>query len=79
MKIRVILYGTLGKQFPDHDPVNGFEVEIPKDTTVGDLVSQLDLPPKKLGLVSMDGRLVKAGKLLNKDAVVRIFHPIFGG
>ena len=56
MKIRVILFGTLGKQFPEHDPVNGFEVEIAEGSTLGDLVSQLDLPPKKFGLVSMDGQ-----------------------
>ena len=79
MKIRVILFGTLGKSFADHNPLDGMEVEIRQGSTVGDLIASLDLPAKKFGLVSMDGNLVKAGIPLKEDAVVRIYHPIFGG
>jgi hypothetical protein len=31
MKVKVRLFGTLGKKFPDHDPLNGFEIEIPEE------------------------------------------------
>ena len=79
MKIRVILFGTLRKSFSDHDPVHGMEIEIPEGSTVGDLISYIDLPTKKFGMVSMDGYLVKTGNLLKKNAVVRVFQPIFGG
>jgi len=79
MKIRVILFGTLGKFFSNHDPVHGMEVEIPEGSTVGDLIAHMDLPAKKLGMVSMNGNLVKAGNLLKENAVVRMFQPIFGG
>ena len=79
MKIRVILFGTLRKSFSDHDPVLGMEVEIPEGSTVGDLIAHIDLPAKKFGLVSIDGHLVKAGNLLQENAVVRVFQPIFGG
>ena len=79
MKIRVILFGTLRKSFTDHDPVHGMEVEIPEGSTVGDLIAHIDLPAKKFGLVSVDGQLVKAGNLLQENAVVRVFQPIFGG
>ena len=79
MKIKVRLFGTLGKKFPDHDPLNGFAVEIPKDANVGDLIDQLDIPKSKIGLVSVQGRLVKAGKILKQGDVVRIYRPIFGG
>ena len=79
MKIRVILFGTLGKSFANHDPVNGMEIEIPLGSTMGDLIAHMDLPIKKLGMVSMDGHLVKAGNLLKENAVVRVFQPIFGG
>ena len=79
MKIRVILFGTLSKSFPVHDPVYGMEVEIPKDSTVGDLISHIDLPAKKFGMISMDGHLVKEGEPLQENAVVRVFQPIFGG
>jgi sulfur carrier protein ThiS len=79
MKIRVILFGTLRKSFSDHDPVQGMEVEIPEGSTVGDLIVHIDLPAKKFGMISIDGRLAKAGNLLKENAVVRVFQPIFGG
>ncbi len=79
MKIRVILFGTLPKSFSDHDPVHGMEVEIPAGSTVGDLISYIDLPAKKFGMVSMNGQLVKTGNLLKENAVLRVFQPIFGG
>jgi sulfur carrier protein ThiS len=79
MKVKVRLFGTLGKKFPDHDPLNGFEVEIPKDAKVGDLLEQLEIPKSKIGLVSVQGRLVKAGKTLKQGDFIRIYRPIFGG
>ena len=79
MKIRIILFGTLRKSFSDHDPLLGMEVEIPEGSTVGDLIAHIDLPTQKLGMVSMDGNLVKAGNMLKENAVVRVFQPIFGG
>ena len=79
MKVKVRLFGTLGNKFPDHDPLNGFEVELPEDASVGDLLDQLEIPKSKIGLVSVQGRLVKAGKALKPGDFVRIFRPIFGG
>ncbi len=79
MKVKVRLFGTLGKKFPDHDPLNGFEVEIPKDASVNDLIGQLDIPKSKIGPVSVQGRLVKADKTLKQGDFVRIYGPIFGG
>ncbi len=79
MKIRVRLFGTLGKEFPDHDPLDGFEVEIPKDANVGDLIGELDISKSKIGFVSVQGHMVKAGNTLKQGDFVRIYGPIFGG
>ncbi len=79
MKVKVRLFGTLGKQFPHHDPLNGFTVEIPDNATVGELLDQLQIPKSKIGLVSVQGRLVNADKALKPNDFVRIFRPIFGG
>ncbi len=79
MKVKVRLFGTLGKKFPDHDPLNGFEIEIPKDASVSDLINQLDIPKSKIGLVSVQGRLVQAGEILKTGDYIRIYRPIFGG
>jgi sulfur carrier protein ThiS len=44
-----------------------------------DLVDYLEIPRSKLGLVSVDGVLVKAdAKLADRDCVL-IFQPIAGG
>jgi len=79
MNVKVRLFGTLGKKFPDHDPLNGFEIEIPEEATVGDLLDRLNIAKSKIGLVSVQGRLVKAGKTLKPGDFIRIFRPIFGG
>ena len=79
MKIQVILFGTLRKGFPGHDPSHGLEVELAEGSSVGDLVDYLEIPRSKLGLVSVGGVLVKAdAKLANQDCV-RVFQPIAGG
>ena len=79
MKVKVRLFGTLGNKVPDHDPLNGFEIEIRQDANVGDLLDQLEIPKSKIGLVSVEGRLVKAGKTLKAGDFIRIYRPIFGG
>jgi sulfur carrier protein ThiS len=79
MKVKVRLFGTLGKSFSDHDPLNGFEVEIPKDANVGDLIDQLEISKSKIGLVSVQGHLVKADKKLKQGDYIRMYRPIFGG
>jgi sulfur carrier protein ThiS len=79
MKIRIRLFGTLGNKFSEHDPMHGFEVEIPDDATVGDLMKKLDILESKIGIVSIDGRLVTTTKKLEKGNLVRMYHPLSGG
>ena len=79
MKVKVRLFGTLGKKFPDHDPLNGFEIEIPQDANVGDLLDRLEIPKSRIGPVSVEGHLVKADKILKPGDFIRIYRPIFGG
>ncbi|MGB5745739.1 MAG: MoaD/ThiS family protein [Desulfobacterales bacterium] len=79
MRIQVILYGTLRKGFPDHDPSEGLKVELAEGSSVGDLVDYLEIPRSKLGLVSVDGMPVKADAKLTDRDCVRVFQPIAGG
>lgn len=75
MKIRIILFGTLRKDFPTHD----FEVDLVDGSSVGDLVDYLKIPRSKFGLVSVGGMPVKADtKPADRDCV-RVFQPIAGG
>ena len=79
LKIRIRLYGTLGNHISDHDPLNGMELEVPDNVTAGDLIDQLDIPRKKVGIISVDGNLVKKTHPLQSGNVVRIYRPIAGG
>ena len=79
MRIRVRLYGTLGNHISGHDPLNGMEIEVPDDATAEDLIDQLDIPRKKVGIISVDGNLVKKTQALQDGNMVRMYRPIAGG
>ena len=79
MKIQVGLYGTLGNHLPGHDRLTGMLVDIPQGSSVGDLIDHLAIPRKKLGIVSVDGTLVKESKTLSAKNYVRMYQPISGG
>ncbi|MDX2447828.1 MAG: hypothetical protein QNK29_11620 [Desulfobacterales bacterium] len=79
MKIQVRLYGTLGSHLPDHNRLTGIVVEIPKGSNVGDLIDHLAVSRKKVGIISIDGTLVKESKTLFSDNFVRMYQPISGG
>jgi len=69
----------LGNHISGHDPLTGMELEVPDDATAGDLIDRLDIPRKKVGIISVDGNLVKKSHPLQPGNVVRIYRPIAGG
>ncbi|MCG6908502.1 MAG: hypothetical protein LJE94_00085 [Deltaproteobacteria bacterium] len=79
MEIRVKLYGALGKDLREHDPLKGMTVELPEGMRILDLIEQLGIPRKKVGIISVDGRLVKDTRVLGAGNFVRMYRPIFGG
>ena len=79
MTLRVRLFGTLGKRFPDHDPLQGFDVVLPAGSRVEDLLAHLNLDPATVGIVSVNDRLVKPHAKLQDGDLVKVFRPIFGG
>ncbi len=79
MKVHIRLFGTLGNKFPDHDRLKSFALEVPEGSTVANLIAKLDIPQSKIGIVSLNGQLVKVQKQLNDGDFIRVFQPIFGG
>jgi len=79
MEIQVRLYGLLGKDVAGHDPLEGMRVEMPDGSTIKDLMTHLSIPRKKVGIISVDGGLVKDTKTLQDGNFVRLYRPIFGG
>jgi len=79
MEIQVRLYGALGKDLPGHDPLNGLKLTLPHGSNVRDLIEHLEIPRKKVGIISVDGGLAKDTRTLKPGNFVRLYRPIFGG
>jgi len=79
MEIQVRLYGLLGRDVAGHDPLKGMKVEMPEGATVKDLMTQLSIPRKKVGIVSVDGVLAKETRIIQPGNFVRLYRPIAGG
>lgn len=79
MQVQVKLYGTLGKWVAGYDHRTGLAVDVEDGATVTELMAQLGVPLDKIGMVSMDGRLVGKATALRSGVLVKVFHPIFGG
>ena len=77
--LTVKVYGTLEKHIPAYNPQTGCGVQMASPATVADLIARLGIPPKRVGIVSVNGRLAKQKDVLPDRALVKVFHPIFGG
>ena len=79
MKIRVKLYGTLSKQFPNYQHSRGVEVEIPEGATVKDLLALLEISESQGAVVAMKGRILKADDTIRGEESVYVLQPLSGG
>ena len=78
IQLSIKLYGTLNKWVPGYNPETGCVVLIAAQSTVADLIVHLSIPPP-VGIVSINGRVAKKTDVLPDQALVKVFHPIFGG
>jgi len=79
MKIGVRLFGTLGRDFPDHDSATGLEIDIAENATVVDLLAQLKFAESRGAVVAVKGKIMKPDDILPAGAVVNVFQSVFGG
>ena len=79
IQLTVKLYGTLDRWIPGYNPETGCEVHMAVPSTVADLIDQLGIPVRSVGIVSINGRAAKKADVLPDRALVKVFHPIFGG
>jgi sulfur carrier protein ThiS len=79
MKIRVRLFGTLGRDFPDYEPATGFEIEIPENAKVSDLLAYLKITEAHKAFVAINGRIMKPDDILQSGTAVHVFQSVFGG
>jgi sulfur carrier protein ThiS len=55
------------------------EIEVGEGTRVLDLIKMLKMPEASIGMVTIDGKLVKAGDHVTEGVEVKFFQPISGG
>jgi sulfur carrier protein ThiS len=79
MKVRVKLHGTLSRRFPDYEPEQSMEVEIPREGTIKDLLAILEIAETMRPVVVLEGRVLKPDDRMPFDSCVSIFEPIHGG
>jgi molybdopterin synthase sulfur carrier subunit len=79
MKVKVKLFGTLSQSFPDYQPAQGIEVEMPDGATVKDLLSLLEIPESQRTVVIVEGRILKADDEIPGGVPVNVVQAIGGG
>ena len=79
MLVRVKLFATLGSHLADVPPGTPFNMELPDEATVQDLVATLELPAAEVKVVFVNGRARPLDYVLEHDDEVGIFPPVGGG
>jgi len=79
MRVKVKLFATLVVYVPSAEPGVSFEVELPNESSLSDLMNQLNLPQRETQLVFVNGRMKPLNYQLQDNDEVGIFPPIGGG
>jgi len=79
VKAQVRLYGGLADRIADRRALEE-GIELPEETTIGDLLFSLNLDEREVHLIIVDGRIVHdRGTPLHDGARVALFPPVGGG
>lgn len=79
MKVRIQLFGILGRKLPEFGSPEGVEIELPDESTTRDLLEYLKIPETWGPAVAMDSRLLKYEDMIRNGAEIRIFQAVHGG
>jgi sulfur carrier protein ThiS len=79
MKVRVQLFGVLGRKLPQYSSTEGVEVELNDGSTAGDLLKTLGIPDDWAPATAMNSRLLRPEDMLLDGADIRIFQSVHGG
>ena len=79
MKVKVQLFGVLGKKLPEFASPEGIEVELPDGSSAADLLNYLKVSEDWGVAVAMDSRLLKYIDLMRDGAEIRLLQTVHGG
>ena len=79
MRVRVKLFGLALRMYPDIDPENGMEVEMPEGAILLDLIRHLKITNRSGIFLSVDGKIGRWDTKLEEGARVEIRIIMTGG
>ena len=79
MKVKVQLFGVLGKKLPEFASPEGIEIELPDGSSAGDLLNYLKISEDWGVAVAMDSRLLKYDDLIRDGTEIRLLQTVHGG
>ena len=65
--------------FPGYEPATGFEIEVPENAKVGELLAVLKIAESHRAVVAINGRIMRPDEILHSGATVQVFQSVFGG
>jgi molybdopterin converting factor small subunit len=79
MIVQVRLFATLRRQYPEQGIGQAMPVELAEGTTIGELITRLELPSTEVKVVFVNGIVRDTGHTLVDGDEVGIFPPVGGG
>jgi sulfur carrier protein ThiS len=79
VNVRIKLLGTLPSHAAGSSSTSETTLDLPDNATVADLVDRLGIPPERIGIATIDGKLARAADAVPADAEVKFFQKIAGG
>jgi sulfur carrier protein ThiS len=79
LKVQVKLFGTLSKSWDGYDPATGIELDVSQGTRVRDITKRVHVAETSIGIVTINGQMVKADTKITDGDQIKIFQPIAGG
>lgn len=79
MHVNVRVFATLKRYLPEERAKGAFDIEVPYDATLEDVVRVLGLPAAEVKVTFVNGRTEALSHVLHEGDEVGIFPPLGGG
>lgn len=79
ISVKVKPFATLRRHFPDLEVGEAIEVELPDDTTIQQMLDEVDLPQEQVRVVFVNGIVRKGDYRLSDGDETGVFPPVGGG
>lgn len=79
MRVSVKLFATLVRFKSEARAGKAFEVDLPENSTIQDLIDLLEIPPQETHIVFINNIIQEFASELREGDVVGLFPPVGGG